>query len=153
MESPNQASFLTCPPVLGCHELIELGDILVLDVHQLLELAHVHLFHVLLARGPPAVFKTANAADHFGDALYQQKKPSNRDDSFEGVDGRAFSGDVRMLQDRPGFAGISVAGPAECGYAGQKKYEVQRQIDGSLQSRREKAISTSPRTMPFFERV
>ena len=127
-------------PFLGRHELIELGDILVLDMHHFLQLLDVDLLDVLHARGPLALLQAEDAADHFDDALHQQERPGDRDDGLEGVDRRTLGGDARVLQDRPGVGGIVVAGPAERDHPGQEEHDVERQVEAGLQPRREEAV-------------
>ena len=58
-------------PFLRCHILIELGDILVGDVHRCLQFLDVDLLDVLNARGPLTLLEAHDAADDFDDALHE----------------------------------------------------------------------------------
>ena len=122
------------------HNLIELRDILVGDVHRRLQLLDVDLLDVLDARGPLAGLEAQDTADDLDEALHEDERPGNGDDRLEVVERGTVGGDARMLEDPPGVAGIVVAGPAEGGHPGEEEEDVERQVEGGLHTRREETV-------------
>ena len=86
------------------------------------------------------LLQAQDAAEDLDESLHQDKCPGDRDDRLEVIERRAVGGDARMLEDRPGLAGIGVAGPAEGGHPGEEEEDVERQVEGGLHALREETV-------------
>ena len=135
-------------PALPCRlvDVLHIGDgelarfvIDVLAVGKLL-LDHVDLGHVLQPRRPDAGLEAGDAAHDLGDALQEDQGAGDRDHGLEMVDRRAVGGDVGMLGDAPGVAGIVDAGIDQGGDAGKEEDEVEHQVERRLGARAHRAV-------------
>ena len=103
-------------------------------------LDHVDLGHVLQPGRPGAGPEADDAAHDLGDALQHHQRAGDRDDGLEMVDRRAVGGDVGMLGDAPGIAGIVDAGIDQRGDAGKEEDEVEHQVERRLGARPHRAV-------------